>query len=217
VTTGAHAQNFAPFSSIEGSLCARAVHDDLGQIEHCTETPWEEISASTSEVPGSAITGSASVTGSVVIDHAPGFVGPGGLPVEAIEWHFAGLSTSHADGFADFDGSVTFTLSEAVRVTVRTEYDGFGSVGLADLGSVYDYSITIVPSPLSHNAGVLMPGTYTLSFSGHYSNIHGIDLDGGLSLLVRFEPAPCLADINGDGVIDNGDIAMFVTLFLAGC
>ncbi|MFT5424052.1 MAG: hypothetical protein ACI89L_001844, partial [Phycisphaerales bacterium] len=40
------------------------------------------------------------------------------------------------------------------------------------------------------------------------------DLDGFVQLFLTRDPT---ADLNGDGILDNGDIITFVSLFLAGC
>ena len=47
------------------------------------------------------------------------------------------------------------------------------------------------------------------------SNIYEAGIDGFAIEDVDCNPPSCPADINGDGVIDNGDIGAFVTLFLA--
>lgn len=73
--------------------------------------------------------------------------------------------------------------------------------------------------------------TYSMSFPITESHV-GLSLQYGFyTLAANEEPStnyydnisltgptpPCIADLNGDGILDNGDIGAFVEAFLAGC
>jgi len=70
--------------------------------------------------------------------------------------------------------------------------------------------------------GTSTGGSYSLSGTiGQHDAAQGLaggsfTLDSGFWPGVTTAP-PCPADINGDGILDNGDIGTFVALFLAGC
>ncbi|MFT5423153.1 MAG: hypothetical protein ACI89L_000927 [Phycisphaerales bacterium] len=69
--------------------------------------------------------------------------------------------------------------------------------------------------------GTSTGGTFSLSGTiGQHDAAQGLaggtfTLDSGFWPGVTMPP-PCPADTNGDGILDNGDIGTFVTLFLAG-
>ncbi|MFG0305416.1 MAG: hypothetical protein ACF8Q5_04295 [Phycisphaerales bacterium JB040] len=218
-SSGAADHPWNPFVSVEGSLLAECFHSADLTITHASATPWATVVADSDEVtdPISANPGHAEVSGQRVTDYAPDYAGPSSPAVEGIEWRFRGDATS-AHRSASFSGRVDFTTDEPAHVLIRAAFPGHGSVELDEIRGDYHYSITIIPSPLFHRRAILAPGEHTLEFSGYYDDIKGIDLDAGLDLLVRFEPVSCaIIDLNADGVLDHGDISLFIMLYLAGC
>ncbi|MFT5424773.1 MAG: hypothetical protein ACI89L_002575 [Phycisphaerales bacterium] len=104
-----------------------------------------------------------------------------------------------------------------------------GSSVLTDYDSIHDLEIqirdgadTLVQTIDNTGLGFDEGGTASLSAAGTYyirvaplnstNNIQLYDFDFNFTATA----IPCPVDLSGDGVVDNGDIGFFVTLFLAG-
>lgn len=104
-----------------------------------------------------------------------------------------------------------------------------GATPVVDYGSIHDLAIQIRDGSdalvaIIDNTGLGSDegGTVALPAAGTYyarvaptnatNNIQLYDLDISFAVTAT----PCPIDLTGDGVVDNGDIGVFVTLFLAG-
>ena len=153
------------------------------------------------------------------MDYAPEKTGPGTPSVQGYEWRFRGSATASGLGAAWVTGNVTFELVQPAQVLVRGEFGGIAGIEIDGIiGGSYSPSLTIIPSPLFHEETTLQPGEYTLRFYAYWDSNRGNPTDGSIEALIRFEPAACNpADLNRDGIVDHGDIVIFINLFLASC
>jgi|GEM_PF-3506782 len=103
---------------------------------------------------------------------------------------------------------------EAIQFRARADFaDTFqwylNGAALTD-GPVFSGTQT---DTISFNASAATEGVWRCEAT----NINGTTTSNNAVLAVRPPDNPCLADINGDGIVDNGDIGAFVAIFLAGC
>ncbi|MFT5425015.1 MAG: hypothetical protein ACI89L_002820, partial [Phycisphaerales bacterium] len=128
-----------------------------------------------------------------------------------------GIGSSGLDGRYSF--SPSFATTALGRELLYATYKGStilpSTLTLLRSGQVVQnaaaYEITLIPiaaSPVLFHEPVSMDMLFTAP-PGETSSV--TITDSGFT----HAPPPCQADINGDGVIDNGDIGVFITLFLA--
>ncbi|MFT5423856.1 MAG: hypothetical protein ACI89L_001647 [Phycisphaerales bacterium] len=130
------------------------------------------------------------------------------------------LMTSSFDGDLDL-GPAAHTIIEIGGTNPGVTMDQLASATNLGIGGTLDVQLVngYVPQP-----GDVYPVLQFATASGSFSSIV---MDPGLiaagantaDLLTNgtiFIEAPCPADTNGDGFLDNGDIITFVSLFLAG-
>jgi len=97
-------------------------------------------------------------------------------------------------------------------VAFGLSYDGPSNTATLDFGTTLpngDYLVTASDSLTSQAAGLALDGEGAALPSGN--GVAGGDYTFGFNV-----NNPCLADLNGDGVVDNGDIGSFITFFLGG-
>jgi hypothetical protein len=113
-----------------------------------------------------------------------------------------------AQGNAGLGVSTDYSRSDFLRLTQRNE----PMAGVATSGNSGSPGFKQLDSSLAllvvANAGApaYSSSTYSLRLKAYEAWI----------VANTTPPAPCLADTNGDGILDNGDIGTFVALFLAG-
>lgn len=85
------------------------------------------------------------------------------------------------------------------------------TMDLTTIPSTWDTYSMSFPITEAHVGLQLQFGFYTVAANNEPSTNYydNINLTG--------PPPPCAADMNGDGLLDNGDISAFVQAFLAGC
>lgn len=143
----------------------------------------------------------------------------------AHEWEF-GFDIS---GNQLLSGKTTMTIEiellQPARVTMRARTTSHFDADLGALDAWFDFSIsgfagmvgTMAPDRFIQSTAVLGAGTHQLTFEALPYYYQGSYTPHESSMLLRFEPVTCLPDLNGDGILDFGDIGVFVTAFLAGC
>lgn len=67
------------------------------------------------------------------------------------------------------------------------------------------------------SANLLQSTTYFWEVEATNAVGSQLSVNGPFSFLTAPGPTECFADINGDGIVDQGDIQSFIALFLAGC
>jgi len=111
----------------------------------------------------------------------------------------------------DGDFSVVTADVFATPVPFTLTYNGGTNTANLDFGGALpngDYLVTVFDTVDSQAAGVALDGEPGALPSGDGAA-------GGDFSFVFNVSNPCPADLNGDGVVDNGDIGVFITFFLA--
>ena len=108
-------------------------------------------------------------------------------------------------------GETFCTLTAPTAFVRRADFGGF--FASLDTG-------TLLAEPIGSMTGELPAGTYWIyirtavqmdPFFGP-----GGDANGSSAIILQWEAEPCLPDINGDGIVDTGDISRYVAFFVAG-
>ncbi|MFT5423397.1 MAG: glucose/arabinose dehydrogenase [Phycisphaerales bacterium] len=98
--------------------------------------------------------------------------------------------------YGDFCSGEIWSLDPETGIsTLRTTVSWLASYGEDELGELYAVSL------IAGRVFQLLPGG-----SGGDTNGNGVP-----------DACECAADLNGDGILDNGDIGAFIQLFLSGC
>jgi hypothetical protein len=150
---------------------------------------------------------------------------------EAHEWEFE-LSAGETDWMrGSINIQIELELTEWTELSMRavTNHSSHGSF-TAEIGGLEaseSHSIsgpfggdlgTLAPDGMYHRSVTLGPGQYHLSIiRSHFGTRYGDTRAFDARVQLRFEKGVCPGDLNGDGILDNGDIIMYVTMFLAGC
>lgn len=153
-----------------------------------------------------------------------------GPPIaEAHLWAFELNGEGDAWQSGNVNASVEFELTEWTQVRLAVDMDSVSTVYFkAEVGSLKAESInqgmghfgTLALDGYFERGAILSPGHYQLVLEGNLSTSQYADwkpyaIDA--TVRVRFEPGQCPADLNGDGTVDYGDIAIYIQAFLAGC
>lgn len=103
------------------------------------------------------------------------------------------------------------TSGLGVTYTVRVDNDPSFSSPEFEASGLTGKSVDI------SSANLLQSTTYFWEVEANNTVGTTPSVNGPFSFLTAPGPSECLPDINGDGIVDQGDIQSFIALFLAGC
>lgn len=230
------AQDFEPFGDVSGTIrlwgtYSEAPGNTLGEVEQVEsiELLYDVQQTSFDSTNGYWNGVQTRAEWAQGIDHYP-IEEPPNWAKEGYEWRFrlTGEGGTYQRGGVEF--RVQLELTEWVEVSVRATIDktpmpAAVSVQIGGLAAWYKSSIgaPISQGPLVdryfNRSVVLGPGVHHLDIDGLVSTVgpHPDPNAFDVSVQVHFAPAACPSDLNGDRVLDLGDIQAFITAFLLGC
>ncbi|MFT5423077.1 MAG: hypothetical protein ACI89L_000850 [Phycisphaerales bacterium] len=137
-----------------------------------------------------------------------------GAPVGSVISAFG--DNSNVGGVTDLAADCALAEAVASGYELCIDLDELGWDGVQDIllvAAVVNENFTFLSNQVAGDTSAIVNNLGAIPFD--FSGIAGNQYVNLMTDAATCTP-PCIADLNGDGILDNGDIGTFVTLFLAG-